>query len=94
MLEGRRQTSVPELMSRAPLVPAVVGPEVVGGPRSLLEQRVELLVMQDVRGEPVGVRRGLPLGGSEQVDLAKRLLEGLPQVVLQQPPAPGVDLIG
>ncbi len=55
-------------------------------------QRVELVLAQEVRGEPVGVRPGAELGIGERVDLAVGLLERLRDAVPFEPVLPGGDL--
>jgi hypothetical protein len=54
---------------------------------------VELVLPQDVGGEPVGVVAGVTLRISQDVDLAVRLLERLHDLMFLQPPAPGEDRI-
>ena len=51
-------------------------------------QAVELVLLEDVGGEPVGVGAGVPLGAGEQINLPVSLLEGLDDLLRLQPLPP------
>src|SRR5262249_39023651 len=56
-------------------------------------QGVELVLLEDVGGEAVGVGAGAPLRVGQQIDLAVGLLERLDYFPPLQPVAPGEDLV-
>ncbi len=60
----------------------------------MLREGVDLVLLEQVGGEAVGVDLGFSFGRGKQVDLAMGLLEGLGDLALLEPAPPVADGVG
>src|SRR6185312_6378812 len=93
-LDLELQAQVMPRENAAGKVVGVPGPLEVIAPAALGAEGGERVLPEDVRGEAIRIGFGLTLGIGQDIDLAMRLLERLPDLALFKPAAPGEHLLG